>query len=132
MLMYYDARPGTFNCLFDYYTMRPLKGYYAFHHYARLYELGTQVESTTDDPDLYAVAAKDGDRFGAMIVYYTENDNKNDKYLTLDVSGVDLSRVRFYVTDRDRTFAACTGLRFEDGKLMLRLARNTILYMESV
>ncbi len=29
MIMYYDARPGTFNGLFDFYTMEPLKGYLA-------------------------------------------------------------------------------------------------------
>ncbi|MBO5374863.1 MAG: hypothetical protein J6A54_05405, partial [Clostridia bacterium] len=45
MLMYYDARPGTFNGLFDFYTMRPLKGYYPFLIYSRLYELENQTEA---------------------------------------------------------------------------------------
>ena len=132
MLMYYDARPGAFNCLFDFYTMRPLKGYYPFYLYSKLYELGTCAESVSDDPDLYAVAAKDGDRFAAMITYYTENDDKSAKTFTLDVSGIDLTRVRFTLTDKDNTLTERSDLRFENGRLILRLERNSILFMESI
>ena len=55
MLMYYDARPSEFNGMFDFYTMEPLKGYYPFLMYSKLYELGNCVESMSDDKDIYVV-----------------------------------------------------------------------------
>lgn len=85
MLMYYDARPSVFNGLFDFYTMRPLKGYYPFLAFSELYALGNQVESHTDDPDLYAAAAVgDGGARAAMVVYYTDDDAAAPKTVAID------------------------------------------------
>jgi hypothetical protein len=37
MLMYYDTRPSAFCGLFDYYSYKPLKGYYAMKWYGKFY-----------------------------------------------------------------------------------------------
>ena len=60
MLMYYDARPTAMNGLWDFYTFRPLKGYYPFLMYSRLYALKKSVAYETASSDLYVTAAKDG------------------------------------------------------------------------
>jgi len=75
MLMYYDAQPTIWNGLFDYYTFKPLKGYYPFVMFNTLYKLGTSVEVAIDDECVYAAAAKDADnRQAIMICYYTDEE----------------------------------------------------------
>ena len=130
MLMYYDARPTAFNGLWDMYTYSELKGYYPFYIFANLYELGTQVENISDDENVYVVAAKNKERVGAMITYYAENDNENGKIVEIDVEGYDMSNAKFYLVDEDNKFTPTTKLGFKDGKLTLRLERNSILYIE--
>lgn len=90
MLMYYDARPVVFNGLFDFYTLRPLKGYYAFSGWNHLYRLGTAVQTETDDPDpeLYAAAATDAEGHkAAFVVYYTTDPAAVAKEVRLDMTG---------------------------------------------
>lgn len=59
MLMYYDARVNTsFNGLFDFYTLRPLKGYYPFKMFNERYTLGRSVRVEVTGDKLYAAAAK--------------------------------------------------------------------------
>ena len=56
MLMYYDARPTVFNGMFDFYTLRPLKGYYPFLWYGMLYDMEAEIACTGDLPEnLYAL-----------------------------------------------------------------------------
>jgi hypothetical protein len=130
MLMYYDARPTAFNGLWDMYTYSELKGYYPFYIFANLYELGTQVKNISDDENVYVVAAKNKEKVGAMITYYAENDNENGKIVDIDVEGYDMSNAKFYLVDEDNKFTPTTKLGFKDGKLTLRLERNSILYIE--
>lgn len=131
MLMYYDARPGTFNGLFDYYTMKPLKGYYPFYIYSNLYELENQVLSTTDDENLFCVGAKLGDKVGAMVTYYSEDDNLNSKIVTIDINGADADKLNLYLTDDKVTMLKIRNYSVEDGKITIRLERNSILYIEN-
>jgi hypothetical protein len=52
MLMYYDARlPTHYNGIFDYYSHRPTKGYYALYAWAKMRDLGTQVKATLGRKD---------------------------------------------------------------------------------
>ena len=61
MLMYYDARPSTFNGIFSMYVAdKTLKGYESIVQFSELYKLGTQVECIAEDGGLGAVAASDG------------------------------------------------------------------------
>ncbi|MBO5439815.1 MAG: hypothetical protein J6A53_04080 [Clostridia bacterium] len=130
MIMYYDARPGTFNGLFDFYTMEPLKGYYPFYIYANLYEMENQIEAICDDKDIYVVGAKNSDKCGLMVTYYSENDNDGAKKVTLDIDGFDASRLKFYLIDESNSYVPKTTYKVEDNKVTMRLERNSIVYIE--
>ena len=131
MLMYYDARPCAFNGLWSFYTMRPLKGYYPFLIFSKLYARKNQMLSSSDDTDVYVVASKDENGIGALITYYAEDDNKGAKRVTIDVSGYDMSNAKMYLTDEHNTMAENLTNKFEDGKITLRLERNSIIYIEA-
>ncbi len=76
MLMYYDARPNThFNGMFDFYTDKPLKGYYAFPMFSEVYKLGTECQSSSDNSRIYTLSAvgENGD-FAAVISYFSDNE----------------------------------------------------------
>ena len=76
MLMYYDARPGGFNGMFDYYTFRPIKGYYPIKMFSELYKLGTQIECKNEMKDIYALGAVNDEGTAAfMITRYEDNDD---------------------------------------------------------
>jgi hypothetical protein len=131
MLMYYDARPTAFNGLWDMYTYSELKGYYAFYTFANLYDLGTQVAHTSDDETVYVVAARNGNKAGAVVTYYTENDNENSKTVEINVEGVDMSNAKIYRVDENDMYSPYRRTSFVDGKLTIRMERNTILYIEA-
>ena len=131
MLMYYDARPCAMNGMFDFYTMRPLKGYYPFYIYANLYEMGNQVKSVSDDKDIYVVSAKNGNKAGIMITYYSEDDGNTPKFVTVNVNGHDFSNAKIYITDVNQTMGENLVNKFDNGKITLRLERNSIVYIEN-
>ncbi|MBO4983945.1 MAG: hypothetical protein J6D23_07780 [Clostridia bacterium] len=131
MLMYYDARPTGFNGLWDMYAYEELKGYYAFYTFANLYDLGTQVESISDNENIYVVAAKNGESVGAVVTYYTENDNENSKYVTVDVNGYDMSKAKIYMVDENSMYTPYTKASFVNNTLQIRLERNSIIYIEA-
>ncbi|MBO5287523.1 MAG: hypothetical protein J6B34_05300 [Clostridia bacterium] len=131
MLMYYDARPGTFNGLFDFYTMRPLKGYYPFYLYSNLFELGTHVYSESDDENIYVVGAKSDTGKGVLITYYAEDDNLGIKDICVDLGNVDINGAKLFLIDKDNTMAQHPLSSFvNDGVITLKLLRNSIVYIE--
>lgn len=130
MLMYYDARMGAFNGLFDYYTMRPLKGYYSFYLFANLYELGSQAYSSSDDEDVYVVGASNKDKKAAIITYYAENDNKWEKYINVDLGTSEFDGAKILVVDENKTLNEYTRDKIKDGKVRLFVQRNSIIYIE--
>ena len=78
MLMYYDARPTVFNGMFDFYTLRPLKGYYPFLWYGMLYDMEAEIACTGDLPEnLYALAGVDAvGKALAVLTYYTDEEDQ--------------------------------------------------------
>ena len=102
MLMYYDARPSTFNGLFDFYVQsRTLKGYEAIAQFSELYKLGTQVECVSEDTGLGAVAATDGRSGALMLSYYTDDDGERAvKTLEISLSGLDAKRLSVAYVDK--------------------------------
>lgn len=128
MLMYYDARPSAFNGLFDFYTFRPLKGYYPFWMYSKLYKMGIQTAAEADDADLYVIAATDTVKTAAIITYYVSDPGITDtKEIVL--SGVSSSH-RFFLLDRSHTMEPVIPLQETDG-LHLTLHTNSILFVTS-
>ena len=130
MMMYYDARQGAFNGLFDYYTRRPLKGYYSYYLFANLYDMGTQVYSESDCEDVYVVGAEGNGKKAAMITYYAENDNKWQKYITIDLGSSEFDGAKVYVVDETRTMNEYTWSKIENGKITIFAERNSIFYIE--
>ncbi len=103
MLMYYDARPSVFNGLFDYYTMEPLKGYYPFAMFSKLYKLKNQVKCINNDNRIAVVAASDCKGKGAlMITFYTDNDDAKEEIdVNILLKGIHPSSVSLTLLDQD-------------------------------
>ncbi len=87
MLMYYDARPCAFNGLFDFYTFRPLKGYYPFVMFNELYNMGTQIKTSSDDREIHVTAAKDETGTAAIVCYYSPDEAAKEKSVFIDTEG---------------------------------------------
>ena len=125
LLMYYDARPSVFNGIFDFYTLRPIKGYYVFTGWNELYKLGTEVFSETDDPDVYVAAASDGETSGAMIVYYTDRADAEPKNVEIALDG----QFDVFVLDGEKNDEKAETLSFPR---TLTIRPNTVLRLRSV
>jgi len=85
MLCYYDSRlqASAFGGLFAPLTYQPVCTYYSFLAFGELYTLGTQVASSTDDKEIYTLAATDGEKKAIMIV----NTAREARELTVNVDG---------------------------------------------
>ena len=94
----YDMRASNapYCPLFDIRNHKPIHGYYALAAFNRLYRLGTQVETVSENDRLYAVAASNGTHHAIML------SNLTGETLELTLDGVDLSNARFYVLDQER------------------------------
>lgn len=131
MLMYYDARPCPFNGLFDFYTLERLKGYWPFYGFADLYDLGTQISAVSDDPDIYCVAATDGNgRLGLIVAHYAENDTAEPAKTVLikAAPGGALPSPTAHVVDDARSYAEAFLQRQGDA-LAIRMPRNSIAFI---
>ena len=89
MLMYYDARPGGMNGMFNTDCVRErLKGYYPFYMFNQLYKQKTQVSATVDGNNLYAVGAS-GEEQTVVITHYDDDDNAPAKQVKIEFTGVE-------------------------------------------
>lgn len=129
MLMYYDARPTCFNGLFDYYTLRPLKGYYSILAFSELYALEHEVLCSGDDKEVYVLAAEKDDRKAMMVTYYSADREKTEeKTVVIDENSGDA--LFCYLTDESDTFRPFTPVK-EGNRLVLRLKPNSIVYLSN-
>lgn len=75
MLMYYDARPCAFNGLFDFYTLKALKGYYPFYWYGMMYDCIKEVPANLEIENIYSFTGVDKDgKTITLLSYYTDDD----------------------------------------------------------
>lgn len=126
MLMYYDARPGIFNGMFDFYTLRPLKGYYPFFAFSKLYKLGGHFHSSSDDSDVFLTAAGDDNGGRAvMAVYYTDDDKAKSRGITLE--GDDFNQYSFKLLDKHLDLEDINIAADADGSLQIELLPNSVL-----
>ena len=130
MLMYYDARPDTvFNGMFDFYTMRPLKGYYPFVMFSELYELGNSVECSSDDKNIMVVAAKNDEKCAVMLTHYYKNrDNKAEKEVTIHIDGVLDGDWQAEFLDENRTMEKHT-VSVKNGEMMLAMPNDCVVLL---
>ena len=89
MLMYYDARPTTWNGLFDLYQLGKctLKGYYPFVMFNTLYRMGESAEVDWAGENVYACAAKNGDSAAVVLTHFNDDDMAVAKEIGVDLSG---------------------------------------------
>ena len=88
-LMYYDARPTPFNGMFHWYTQKPLKGYYPFLMFDKLYQLGSEAECITDSDKMFACAALNGSESAIMLTYFDDDNSAKEKEIKLDITGLE-------------------------------------------
>ena len=86
--MYYDARPCGMNGMFDTDTLEPLKGYYPFPMFNRLYRMGRWAESSVEGEAMYAVAGMDGESFAVLLTYFDDNDGAPAKQVRVSLGGL--------------------------------------------
>ena len=85
MLMYYDTRPGVFNGIFDFYTLRPLKGYYPMKWYSDFYKMDSEVRPEKELEGIYSLCGIDkAGKILSVITHYTDDDNATDKEISID------------------------------------------------
>ena len=87
MLMYYDTRLSPFCGLFDFYTYKPLKGYYPFKWYGMFYDMEAEIKCSTEIKDIYTLCGVDSNnKTLTVITYYTDNDTAENKTVNIDFS----------------------------------------------
>ncbi len=129
LLMYYDTSPSVFNGLFDFYTMRPLKGYYPFVMFSYLYELQNAVECCSDDEDIYAVAAENNGNSALMITHYRADKLKNEKTVTITLKGIKDSVYQAVILNRESTMERMP-VYVENGTFSLKLWDDSVVLVK--
>ena len=101
MLMYYDARPCGMNGMFG-YENQTLKTYYTISAFSDLYELGTQVESTSSE-GIFTVGAKDEKGNGAVLLtHYNDNDSTPTQDVKVTFQGFGYKvKATYYLIDEN-------------------------------
>lgn len=85
MLMYYDTRPSVFCGAFDFYTYRPLKGYYPLYWYGMFYDMEAEIKCSTKAENLYTLCGIDkNNKTLTVLTYYTDDDNAASKDVHVD------------------------------------------------
>ena len=133
MLMYYDARPSRFNGIFDFYTQKPLKGYYAFLAWSKLAKLGTQFCLDTHRKNgIFAVGATDKNGHAAILINrYFESENLPDALeLSVNLSGKAMRNPIVYLLDDSHDLEQVPCQVDSEGKLNMVLKANTLVYIE--
>ena len=132
MMMYYDARPCTWNGLFESGTYRLKKGYYVFLIWAKLRKLGQQIAVETGDKcGLSALAATDGKKVGIMLSRYFEQDDLPGVLrVTIRVPGVDLRGVKVMLIDDRNDFTDIPYRMTADGDLIVDMNAHSVIYIE--
>ena len=133
MLMYYDARPCIWNGLFEYYSLEPLKGYYAFAAWAKLVRLGRQIKvDFKEKTGIAACGAADGKGHIGILIsrYFEQDDLPDDLPLTLKVKGVDLRGAKLYLLDAAHNLSDVPYRMTETGEILFSMSANSVLYLE--
>ncbi len=112
LLMYYDARPGGMNGLYNTDIIcETLKGYYPFFMFNKLYKLGSCVCSEADEAGIYACAAKGDEGAAVMLTCYSDDDNAEGKRIRVELKGIGPGRICCSLLDRENDLAE--KMRFE-------------------
>ena len=109
MLMYYDTRPSVFCGIFDYYSYKPLKGYYPMKWYGMFYDLEAEVRSENTLEDIYSLCGVDScGKSLCVLTYYSEDDTASPKELALDFGKKATYEIYLVDENNDETLIATT------------------------
>lgn len=127
MLMYYDARPGALNSLFDYYTLRPIKGYYPMYWYGMFYDLMGEVRAKESLDDIYSLCGidKTGKTLTAL-TYYTDEKEMPAREVALDFGRNGQYEIYLLDETHDGSLVATTS------DLTFTLSPNTCLLIKEI
>lgn len=122
MLMYYDARPGAMNGLYNTdLVCICLKGYYPFRMFNELYKLGTNIYAECDGANGYMCAASDGKKAAVMLTHYSENDSAPGEKYDIEISGAGDAVVKCYLLDERHDMSYVSDTQLKDGRMQLYL-----------
>lgn len=128
MAMYYDARPCGFNGLFDDISLEPIKGYYPFLMFSRLYELEDQVECHSESPIYLTAAEKDNEK-GIMLAYYNRSEETEEKKILIEFSGNDCDgEWQGELLDENNTMTPF-DFKVINGKGEITLLNKSVIYL---
>ena len=101
MVMYYDARPGSWCGLFAPYDYKPLPPYYGYYLFKEIPRLGTWVKTESSVGNIWNIAATDGNDGALILTHYNDDDNTPREALTVNVkrNGNTPTRVEYYLLD---------------------------------
>lgn len=125
-LLVYDTRPSMYNNFFDYYTRRPLKGYYALYWYGCLYDCAYEIRPDRRLDGIYTLAGvKEDGKLLAVVTHYDDDDSAADRELCLDF-GRPGARYELYAVGREHSgeLVAVTD------SLQLRLPVNSVYFIK--
>jgi len=131
MLMYYDARYGTWlNGLFDFYSYKTLKGYYSFLLFSKLYKLGKHVKTESDNEYIYAVAAADDGKEAVMLSYFTNDEAATEESITVKFSDDSADSYALILLDEAHNAEQVSTVMVENGEATLTMMPNTVVLLE--
>ena len=133
-MMYYDARPETvYNGLFDFYSFRPLPGYWSLFYWGDLRRKGTGLKvalagAVGNDVEAFAAVGGDGSK-GLLVACYddTEPLPPGGKEVRIAIAG-GVSEPRLRMVDSaglDRE----VPVSFADGVTTLKMERLSVAYL---
>lgn len=116
LLAFYDARIGAskYSGLFSPETYKPYLAYNVFLAFNELYRLGNEIESISDNPDIYVGGAKNGEK----AVLLVSNTLDRPVVLDMDIMGVDLATANVKLIDGEHFYTA-DNTALTDKKLTL-------------
>lgn len=127
MLMYYDTRPSVFCGVFDFYTYRPLKGYYPLKWYGEFYSFEKEIKSLNQAENIYTLCGKDSqNKTQTVLTYYTDCDDAEPKEIKIEFNRG--GRYEVYLLDKDNDGALIKTT--ED--LTLTVDANTCLLIKEI
>ena len=118
MLMYYDATPSIWNSLFDFYTFKKLKGYYAFLWSGMM--CGNQYAINADNSveNVYALCGVgENDKAMAVITYYSDDDTLENKKVSVNFGRTGKYEIYLLDNEHDAEFVGVTDTLEFDMKL---------------
>lgn len=128
--MYYDAevRRISFCGLFNEYTAKPEKPYYALLAFNELKKLGNQTETDAlNENGYYAAAASNGNESAVMLVNY----DREDTVIKLSTGCKD-KIVSIYLLDETHNLEIISSCKTLDGIIELELGKNSVVLIKLI